>query len=271
MNKIISTIAAAAVCFALSAEIVKNPDPNTLWIENGKNAKTAVKHGDFCWGTEGKLQFKEMEKGFQIGSGGKLGTYALFSKQYPWFCFKIRSVERVSSGYHALATNLNLDLGVKSIVTKIPKGVYCMPLAASAKLKEKPSWNYMRFDFHNANITFDYIGMFKEPPCEVSLGTAPIKKGSDVTVTIKTKEPAEMVQLKFYSAYTMPAINVIPNVKRYLAKPVEGKGEKEWTFQFPYNGFKGVKGDRGSVVIEAVVETKDEVQSYFFFNRVVFE
>ena len=80
-----------------------------------------------------------------------------------------------------------------------------------------------------------------------------------------------MVQLKFYKAYTMPAINVIPNVKRYLAKPVDGKGNKEWTFKFPYNGFKGVDGKVGSVLIEAVVETKDEVQSYFFFNRVAFK
>lgn len=271
MNKFFTTMAAAAFCAALSAEIVKNPDPNTLWIENGKNIKFAEKHGDLRWGTGNTLKITSSEQGFTIGPAGKLGIYIPVSSQYPWFCFKVNSVERVGNTYHGLATNLALDIGIFSVVSRIPKGVYCIPMAGAKKLKEKPSWNYMRLDIHSANITFDYIGMFKEPPCALSLGDSPIKKGSEVTVSIKTKEPAEMVQLKFYKAYTMPAINVIPNVKRYLAKPVDGKGNKEWTFKFPYNGFKGVDGKVGSVLIEAVVETKDEVQSYFFFNRVAFE
>lgn len=271
MKKLTTLLAAASVFAAVQAEIVKNPDPNTSWIETGKNIKFADRQGEFVWGTGGKLKITSLENGFQIGSSGNLGIYVPVSTQYPWFCMKIRGVERVGSGYHALATNLALDIGVFSVVSRIPKGVYCVPMSASPKLKEKPRFNYMRLDFHNANITFDYIGMFKEPPCEVSLGNDPVKKGSNVTVTIKTKEPAEMVQLKFYKAYTMPAITVIPNVKRYLAKPVEGKDSKEWTFQFPYNGFKGVDGKKGSVIIEAVVETKEEVQSYFFFNQVPFE
>lgn len=271
MNKIITFFAAAAVCAAVQAEFLKNPDPNTLWIENGKNVKFAEKHGDYVWGTGGALKITSLEKGFQVGHAGKLGTYISVSSEYPWFCFQIRGAERQASGYHALSTNLALDIGVFSVVSRIPKGIYCINMSSSQKLKVKPRFNYMRLDIHNANITFDYLGMFKEPPCELSLGTAPIKKGSDVTVTVKTKVPAEMVQLKFYKAYTMPAIQVIPNVKRYMAKPVDGTGNKEWTFKFPYNGFKGVDGKIGSVVIEAVVETKEEVQSYIFFNQVPFE
>ena len=42
MNKFFTTLAAAAFCAALSAEIAKNPDPNTLWIEKGKNIKKNV-------------------------------------------------------------------------------------------------------------------------------------------------------------------------------------------------------------------------------------
>ena len=265
-------LAAAALCIAAQAEIVKNPDPNTLWIEKGgQNIKFAEKQGDLLWGTGGKLTITPQEKGFSVGTGGSLGIYVPVSKQYPWFCFQVKNVERGASGYHALSTNLALDIGIFSAVSRIPKGIYCINMSASKKLQDKPRFNYMRLDVHNANITFDYLGMFKEPPCELSLGARPVKKGSNAIVTIKTKEPAEMVQLKFYKAYTMPAIQVIPNVKRYMAKPVDGKDNKEWTFQFPYNGFKGVDGKIGSVVIEAVVETKEEVQSYIFFNQVPFE
>lgn len=271
MNKIFTTLAAAAFCAVLSAEIVKNPDPNTLWIENGKNVKTAAKHGDLIWGLGGKATITSLDKGFKISGPGNLGIYVPVSNQYPWLCYEIKNVERISSGYHAFSMNPALDIGVFSVVTKIPKGTYCIALDSSAKLKEKPRWNYMRLDIHNANVILDYIGMFKEPPCALSLGKGLIKKGTDVNIVIKTKEPAEMVQLKFYKAYTMPAIQVIPNAKRYLAKPVDGKDNKEWTFSFPYNGFKGIDGKIGSVVIEAVVETKDDVHSYIFFNQVPFE
>lgn len=270
MNKIITSIAAVAICAAVSAEIVKNPDPNTLWIENGKNMKLGPAPRK-CWGIKGNIKSSAAENGFKLGPSGTLGTYVPVSSQYPWYCFKVVSVERVGSGYHALSTNLNLNIGIFSIVSKIPKGIYCISMEGAKKLKEKPFDNYMRFDIHSANITFEYLGMFKEPPCKLSFGSTVIKKGSNATITITTKEPAEMVQLKFYKAYTMPAINVIPGVKRYLAKPVDGKGNKEWTFSFPYNGFKGVDGKIGSIVIEAVVETKDEVQSYIFFNQIPFE
>lgn len=271
MNKIFTTLAAAAFCAVLSAEIVKNPDPNTLWIENGKNVKTAAKQGDLIWGLGGKTTVTSLDKGFKINNSGNLGIYVPVSKQYPWLCYEIKSAERITGGYHALTMNPALDIGIFSVVSRIPKGTYCIALDSSTKLKEKTRWNYMRLDIHNANVVVNYIGMFKEPPCALSLGKELIKKGSDVKIEIKTKEPAEMVQLKFYKAYTMPAIQVIPNVKRYLAKPVDGTDNKEWTFSFPYNGFKGVDGKIGTVVIEAVVETKDDVHSYIFFNQVPFE
>lgn len=271
MNKFLMTLAAAAFAATVSAEILKNPDPNTLWIENGKNIKSAVRHGNYTWGTGGKLKITSLDKGFQVGSAGTMGIYIPVSNQYPWFCAKVRSVERIGNTYHSLSCNTNLNVGIYSVISKIPRGVYCINLADSDKLKEKPFLNYMRMDIHSGNITFDYIGMFKEPFCVVSLGNAPIKKGSTVKVTVKTQQPAEMVQLKFYKSYTMPAINVIPNVKRYLAKPVAGKDNKEWTFEFPYNGFKGVDGKKGTVLIEALVETKEDMESYFFFNQVPFE
>lgn len=271
MKKIFMTLAAAAFAATLSAEIVKNPDPNTLWIENGKNIKSAPRHGNLRWGTGGKIKVTALDKGFKFGPGGTVGIYIPVSKQYPWFCAKVRSVERIGNTYHSLSMNLNLDIGVYSVVSKIPRATYCINLADSRKLKDKAFLNYMRMDIHSGNITFDSIGMFKEPFCVVSLGNAPIKKGTKVKVTIKTQKPAEMVQLKFYKSYTMPAINVIPNVKRYLAKPVAGKGNKEWIFEFPYNGFKGVDGKKGSIAIEALVETKEDMESYIFFNQVPFE
>ena len=271
MKKVWMTFAAAAVAATLSAEIVKNPDPNTLWIENGKNIKSAVNHGSLVWGTGGKIKVTALDKGFTFGPGGTLGIYIPVSKQYPWFCAKVKSAERIGDKYHALGFNTNLNVGLYTVVSTIPRGTYCIDLSGSNKLTDKAYLNYMRMDIHSGNITFDYIGMFKEPPCVLSLGNAPIKKGATVKVTIKTAQPAEMVQLKFYKAYTMPAINVKPGVKRYLAKPVEGKDNKEWTFEFPYNGFKGVDGKKGSIVIEALVETKEDMESYIFFNQVPFE
>ncbi len=271
MKKVWMTLAAAAVAATLSAEIVKNPDSNTLWIENGKNIKSAVKHGDLVWGTGGKIKVTAQDNGFTFGPGGALGIYVPVSKQYPWLCAKVKTVERIGNTYHSLGMNPNLNIGLFSVVSKIPRGTYCINLADSPKLQDKAFSNYMRMDIHSGNITFDYIGMFKEPPCALSFGDAPVKKGTNAKITIKTAQPAEMVQLKFYKAYTMPAINVIPNAKRYLAKPVEGKDNKEWTFEFPYNGFKGVDGKIGTVVIEALVETKEDMESYIFFNQVPFE
>ena len=271
MRKVFMTLAATAFAAVLSAEIVKNPDPNTLWIENGKNIKTAARHGSLVWGLGNKLKATAADKVFTFGPGGTVGIYIPIAKPYPWFCAKINTVERIGNNYHAFNINTNVGIGGHSVVSKIPRGTYCINMEDSKRLKEKAALNYMRMDIHSANITFESIGMFKEPFCVVSLGKAPIKKGTNVKVHIKTRKPVEMVQLKFYKAYTMPTINVIPNVKRYIAKPVEGKDNQEWIFEFPYNGFKGVDGKTGSIVIEALVETKEDMESYIFFNQVPFE
>ena len=192
MRKVFMTLAATAFAAVLSAEIVKNPDPNTLWIENGKNIKTAARHGSLVWGLGNKLKATAADKGFTFGPGGTVGIYIPIAKPYPWFCAKINTVERIGNNYHAFNINTNVGIGGHSVVSKIPRGTYCINMEDSKRLKEKAALNYMRMDIHSANITFESIGMFKEPFCVVSLGKAPIKKGTNVKVHIKTRKPVDL-------------------------------------------------------------------------------
>ena len=259
------------------AEIVERPDADTLWIENGKALSVADKPGILTWQKKDKLALASLDNGFLMEGNGSTGIYIPVSKEFPWLCINVVSAERIGTGYHAFSINPNLDIGICSVVSRIPRGIYCIPLAAAPKLTEKVRNHYFRLDVNNAKIHFSSIAMVKEPPCTVTVKPVSVKKGDEVTITCRTRSKAQYVELKFYQTYTMPNLRIADDVKRCLAKAVSGSDGKEWTFSFKYEGFKGGRlkeGEtwrRGSILLETVVETDNEVVSCFQPCHAVFE
>ena len=66
MNKWIMTALAAAAAVTMQAKQLENPDPNTLWIEDGKEIAISPKYGFKAWYPERdkkKLEIKPKEDG----------------------------------------------------------------------------------------------------------------------------------------------------------------------------------------------------------------
>jgi hypothetical protein len=274
MKKLFTLLTLTGLFAAAHAEVVKNPDANTLWLENGKNIVTSPKntYKDYNWWLNKVKLTPHQQKGFVIEGSGTIGVYVRSSKEYSWLCLDIASVDKLGKGYHALSVLPAAKTQNYGVVSRIPRGTYYHSLAASPEMKDKASSKFMRMDISSAKIHFNSVSMVKAPPCIPTVEPATVKKCDTVTVRCKLAKKPQYVELKFYQAYTMPNLKPAKDMKRCEAKEVPGSNGLEWTFSFPYQGFVGATRGRekngfksGEVLLQIILEDDEKVSDLFFF------
>jgi hypothetical protein len=270
------TIAVAMTGIAASAEMVKNPDANTLWIENGKNIKTSTKNAAGAWRTSAfSITPAKDGKGFVLTSDAKkkyysTGCYLPVSPEYPWFCWNITDVKNLK-GYRGLTMGSFSGLNCNQVgeVSHIKPGYYAVNIAQNSKLK-KPAKPFLRIDQHGLQVTFEYMKMVKKPDYYIEVtsdaikANKPIQPGDEVTFTLNLKEPAEEATLTFYKAYTMPKMKINGSAM-IMMKPAD-KENKVWTAKVKFNTLsptagKGKAFKRNAIIIKADVELEENMIS----------
>lgn len=277
MSKMQLLIAAAAMAgITATAELIKNPDPNTLWIENGKDIKTSDKNAAGAWRTQAFTIVPEKDgKGFIFKSNVEkkhysTGIYLPVSPEYPWLCWRITNVKTLK-GYRGLTVGSFSGMNCNQVgeVSNILPGYYAVNIAQNSNLK-KPGTSYLRLDQHGLETTFEYFKMVKKPAYYIEVtsdaitANKPIEPGDEVTFTLNLKDPAEEATLSFYKAYTMPKMK-INGQAMIMMKPAD-KTNKVWTATVKLNTLTPTTGkdkpfDRNAIIIKADAEMEESMIS----------
>lgn len=97
MLKKIMSVALLTVSCVVYAALINNPDPDTLWVETGKNMKFGPNNycGDWCCD---KTKVTETDNGFIVeaidGRKGGFGIYAPISREYPYLEYEMEVIEQ---------------------------------------------------------------------------------------------------------------------------------------------------------------------------------
>jgi hypothetical protein len=274
-KKMLAVVVAGVIGISSFAELVKNPDANTLWIENGKEIKTSDKNAPGAWRTSKFTITPAKDKGFTFISdpakkNTTTGCYLPVSPEYPWFCWKITSVKKMK-GYRGLSVGNFLGLGCNRVneVSNLLEGYYAVNIAQNSKLKKKAE-KFLRVDQYGFETTFEYMKMVKKPDYYIEVtsdainAAKAIEQGDTVTFTLNLKEPAKEAVLSFYKAYTMPKMKI--NGKSSFTMKASDKDNKVWTAQIKLDTLsptmgKGKSFKRNGIVIKATVELEESMIS----------
>ena len=207
---------------SLSAALVKAPDANTLWIENG---------ADMPGGWSSGLDFESTANGFIMkATGDPKRVYTQqnipVSASHPWFVFEIVNILN-RDGYKGLYFNSGASGRISTgPVTVIPKGIFAFMPYKPEVSGDKP----MRIDLHGAEVTFSYMKMVKTPEYYIEKSSPAIEAkqkvelGDSLTVRVIMAEESEDVTIAFYDSYMMPQLTVNGQT-RFQLKPENGNAK----------------------------------------------
>lgn len=230
---IIGTCIAASMVTAVHARQVKNPDENTLWMEDGQEIELGEKTGMFRWTSPGvEIKAKDNGKGFSFyakgGKDPKAVTGFHVSPEYPYLTFRITGFDLLNN-YRNWTMMVN-GLAVSSQVSTPQKGIYVydlfqnLPEDAAAKRTR-----YLTFFIYNLRLDLDYLKLVKKPSYLVRAECADpeIKPGSKVRFTAELEKEAEDVSISLITGGVPQTIKVNGAVKIQL-KPADAT-QKIWT------------------------------------------
>ena len=194
------------------AEMKLNPDPNTLWIEDGKNIQTATNNYSYGFNNTDLIVTPNPAGGFYMEQKqqGKprSGRKVNISPEYPYIVYEITELE-LKPGYHALWMPM---LGNASMVLEgnPQKGMFAINYYENSKLKPGQKSENMIFDIHGLKVGFKYVKVVKVPDYYIKVESPAFasKKhcapGDKVRFTVYLKEEAEDVSLTFYTRIVTP-------------------------------------------------------------------
>ena len=238
MNKLIVTALAVATAAAMQAKQLENPDPNTLWIEDGKEIAISPKYGFKAWYPERdkkKLEIKPKEdgKGFRFyagdANGRKAGTKVKFSPEYPYLVFRVTDFEMSKRG--SLWT-LRAEIGNMIVGQRPPfqKGIFVFDLYQNLPEKDAAKKaGAINVWLYNLRLDLEYMKLVKKPDYLVRAECAgpEIKPGSKVKFTAELSEAAKDVSISLFTMGAPEAIEINEEPKIQL-KPADGT-KKVWT------------------------------------------
>lgn len=250
------------VCFFFIAtisygELIKQPDKNTYWIENGKNIKTGEKPSLDHW--QNSIPVVPAENGFMIeglspgeGKGTAIGRYLPFSPDYPYLVWKITKVER-KKGYRGL-TFLFPDKVVFNFVTHIYPGIFAVNVFNYGKVKSKNPW--CRIYVYGAKVYFEYLKMVKKPDYYIEISPPPegrdfYKIGDKISFKVIMKKEAEDVTLSFFDSYVTHPVS-LNNLSRLQLKP-EKENCKVWKGEITVKQAPNKDFKTGTFLIKATI------------------
>lgn len=242
-----------------NAEMLMNPDENTLWLENGRDIKSGQGSSADHW--LDTIKFAPLaDGGFSmeaIDKANNTGRYLPMSLDYPYVVFEITKVEQrkgyVGFALPALAGSTVVPMGM---VSQIPTGIFAVNIFENGKLGNPTP--FFRIDLHNSTLNFKYLKCVKVPESYIEMSPgAPVKIGDKITFRLHLSKPAEDVSLRFFYGYTMPEIRF--NGEQALQLKLEKADDpKVWTGTIDYKSIEfSLKKDQdippGGLLIKAVI------------------
>ena len=219
--------------FSLQSSQLKNPDANTLWLEDGKDIKTSSKSEFYRWRSMGlEIQSASSGKGVSFcardGKHRKALTGIKFSPEYPYLIFRISNLEMLR-GYRNWT--LSINGWFSSVQAATPqKGIYVYDLFQNLPEKETSNLNrYLTFYLYNLKMELEYLKIVKNPPYSVKVECADseIKPGSKVKLTAYLEKEAEDVSITLITNGVPKSIK-INGFNKIQLKPVD-KTQKIWS------------------------------------------
>ncbi len=257
-------VVAALVCVDVNAEMIANPDENTLWIENGRDIKNGAADAVDDWRAGVKLLPDPVGEGFIIDSNSdadkqySTGRYVKVAPEYSWLVWEITAVVPVPGKY--LGLTMPMMVGpISEFAGNIPTGIFVRNINDRGGVT-KENLCFLSIYAYNSRTNVKYIKMVKKPDyyVEMKSDTATKKQkfelGDNVTFKVYLKEPAEDVSLRFHHVYTMPQLNVNGEQAVQL-KAEESSDGKIWNATIP---LKSISGDYkllkpGELMIKTVI------------------
>ena len=232
MNKWTAIIIFSGI-FALQAAQLKNPDANTLWLENGKKIKSSGKSAFYSWRSMGmEIRSQADGKGFSFcandGKGRKAVTGIKFSPEYPYLTFRITGLD-LKNGYRNWTFVIN---GWMSSVQEASpqKGIYVYDLFQNLPPEAASNLNrFLTVYLYNLKMELEYLKLVKNPPYTVKAECADqvIRPGSRVKFTAFLEKEAEDVSLSLITNGVPRSVKINGELKIQL-KPVD-KTLKVWS------------------------------------------
>ena len=142
--------------------IVKNPDANTLWMENGNPLKLSPK-GINGWRARGG-EIKQIANGFEfntLGKKGDVGIYVPASAEYPYLEFELEFVKKGGNlvmWSNAVNRGLSFKWGRNS-----QSGYYVQNLYENAPKMPKNGTIFYSFVIRDAHVRIKNLRMVKTP------------------------------------------------------------------------------------------------------------
>lgn len=237
MKKWIMTFFAVAAAAAVQAKQLKNPDPNTLWMEDGKEIETSEQPKASQWRLipgDRMLEIKSKEDGNGFSfiapdkKGRKSSTLLKFSPDHPYLVFRVTDCE-IFPGYCSWTVQIGLGPMRVSQVKTPQKGIFVFDLYQNLSEKEAEKKNgYLTVWLNDLRLDLEYMKLVKKPDYVVHAECADpeIKPGSRVKFTAELAEMAEDVSITLVTTEAPRTIKVNGGTKIQL-KPVD-KAQKLW-------------------------------------------
>jgi hypothetical protein len=247
---------------AAGADIIKNPDANTLWKEDNKNIDKNWRYaykGQHVRTCDGKsFSFECNTKG---NTGHRDFIRVPVSKDYPWLVFRLNSV-KVNPGYRSWNVRIgDLDkFNIGQISVQEP-GYFACNVWEGANLKKVPASAEIFFYNYTLKLTFSDLKMVKKPDnfIEVTSPAFAAKKqyapGDKIRFTVTLKEPAEDVSVRLVFPDLLAAVKLNGMGKLQL-KPIDDT-QKVWSAEFEVKTLGPVRGvkefRRNTLLVRATI------------------
>jgi len=225
---------AAAPC---GARVVRNPDPGTLWIEDGIGVETGPGRSEKHWSVDtldvlqaprGGITFSPCEEP-RRSTGGR---FLPVDPAYPWMVVEVTGASPQPKGNKgfavprvakpgAFAMNMNGD---------VQKGLWVFNMLGRARGLAPLEW--FRVDAYGIDITLGSIRMVRSPDYRIEVGCAAadgrgfVALGDEVVVRVVMKESAEDVTLSFFDSYLLAQVSLNGRQKLQLKPP--GTDPRVW-------------------------------------------
>ena len=214
------------LALVLNAEYLKNPDANTLWLEDGK--------GEFKGWRDTLVMTSRDDGGFTIETGSKVdgGRYVDCAPGYDWLVFEIDSIEH-KPGYRGFFMTPFI-----SMVANPYQGIFAVKRVIDKKSA------FLRVDMHGLKLGFKYMKQVKVPENYIDYKW----NGEGMDITVYLKEPAEDVSIAFYDSYCMPQV-LMENKNKVQLLPKDEDNAVVWTGSIKKFGYSG----KGALMLKATV------------------
>ena len=231
MKRWIMVCLSLAAAGTVRAAQLNDPDPNTMWMEDGTEIETSEKTGLKHWlvkqdGKNLEIKAGEDGKGFRLiapGKGCKTSTRVKLNPDYPYLVLRVADFE-IFPGYCSwtVGTTGRCPMSIGQ-VKSLQKGIFVFDLFQNLPEETDPKkGGTINLWLNNIRLDLGYIKLVKKPDYVVRAECSgpELKPGSKVKFTAELAEEAEDVSITLVSAGVPRAIKVNGGVKIQL-KPVD--------------------------------------------------